>query len=227
MAGMHTPGTNSDTKKTVDTIEKAVYTSIRPYGFQKHGRTLHRFVSDDISQVIHFQMGPAYLEQNHLLFVNVGIRVPECMERSFSPKDTAKTYYPEHMCNIRSRFGVIEGREESCYDLRQGSEAITGDILRQLHTLVIPAFESLSSREAILARRREFPLFDRLNSHLILLEESMILGHQGNPEAAAEAFRMHYCLTKEGCLAQKDPAAIRNHLRYLDGLAAELGIKIR
>ena len=46
-----------NTTQTVDEIESAVYAHIKPYGFKKHGRTLHRFVSGDISQVIHFQSG--------------------------------------------------------------------------------------------------------------------------------------------------------------------------
>ena len=41
----------------VDKIEEAVYAHVKPYGFKKYGRTLHRFVSEDISQVIHFQSG--------------------------------------------------------------------------------------------------------------------------------------------------------------------------
>lgn len=48
-------GTETNTTQIVDDIEAAVYVHVRPYGFKKHGRTLHRFVSGDISQVIHFQ----------------------------------------------------------------------------------------------------------------------------------------------------------------------------
>ena len=39
----------------IDYIESEVYKRIKPLGFRKHGRTLHRFVSGDISQVISFQ----------------------------------------------------------------------------------------------------------------------------------------------------------------------------
>lgn len=104
--------------------------------------------------------------------------------------------------------------------------SITDDILRQIRGLVLPAFEDLTSREAILARRREYPLFDSVNRHLILLEEAMIYGRQGDPEKARETFCSYYHLFESGSLAQKDPQAIQNHLLYLDGLAAELGIDI-
>ena len=41
--------TEINTTQIVDEIEAAVYEHIKPYGFKKHGRTLHRFVSEDIS----------------------------------------------------------------------------------------------------------------------------------------------------------------------------------
>ena len=36
-------------KEKMDEIETAVYQTLKPRGFRKHGRTLHRFVSEDIS----------------------------------------------------------------------------------------------------------------------------------------------------------------------------------
>lgn len=68
----------------INRIESEVFKRIKPFGFVKHGRTLHRFVSGDISQVIDFQCGPAYLDATHQMWVNVGIRIPECMERQFN-----------------------------------------------------------------------------------------------------------------------------------------------
>lgn len=215
-----------DTSKVLDTIEKAVHAVVKPYGFRKHGRTLHRFVSGDISQVIHFQTGQAYRGETHLLFVNVGIRVPECMTRSFAPEAAPKKYYHEYECNIRSCLGEIEGKKESCYDLRHPADAITADIIRQIQTLVIPAFEALRSRDAILSKRRDYPRFDLMNDHLILLEEAMIYGRWGDTEKAARTFNLYYQLFGSGQLAQKDRRAIQGHLRYLDALAAELGIEI-
>ena len=218
---------NLDTRAALNRIEQVVYAIVKPYGFKKHGRTLHRFVSGDISQVINFQLGQSYRGETHLLWVNIGIRVPECMNRSFTSEASAKKYYHEYECNIRSRLGEIEGKEVSCYDLRKSSEQITNDIIRQIQTLVIPAFEVLNSREAILSKRRDYPQFDLLNDHLILLEEAMIYGRNGDLEKAAETFNLYYRLFGNAELAQKDPKAIQNHLRYLDELAAELRIEIK
>ena len=224
MLGVKKVAPDLDTSKVLDGIEKAVWAVMKPYGFKKHGRTLHRFVSEDISQVVNFQLGQAYRGETHLLFVNVGIRVPECMTRRFTAEEPKKKYYHEHECNIRSRLGEIEGKRESCYDLRQPTEEITGDIVRQIQTLVLPAFEVLNNRDAILARRREYPQFDQMSRHQILLEEAMIYGRRGETEKAAETFRLYYQLFASGQI-QKDRRAIQNHLRYLDGLAAELGIE--
>lgn len=215
-----------DTGKVLDQIERAVYLAIKPRGFQKHGRTLHRFVSGDISQVIHFQTGQAHLGESHLLFVNLGIRIPECALRCFSKEKNLKKYYHEYECNIRSRLGTVEGKEESCYDLHRDPAEMTADILRQILEIVLPAFEILNSRDAILNHRREYPHFDRINDHLILLEEAMIYGCRGEGKRAEESFRQHYRLFETGKTPQKDSASIRNHLNYLEGLAAQLGIRI-
>lgn len=72
-----------NTTHIVDEIEGAVLERVKPYGFKKHGRTLHRFVSGDISQVIHFQSGMPTKGMGDLLCINVGIRIPECSERAF------------------------------------------------------------------------------------------------------------------------------------------------
>ena len=68
----------SEISLIIDQIEAGVYKPVKPHGFRKHGRTLHRFVDEDISQVISFQPGQAYLNMTHLMTVNLGIRVPEC-----------------------------------------------------------------------------------------------------------------------------------------------------
>lgn len=227
MGGMKQTDPTPDTGSVLDGIEQAVYAAVKSQGFRKYGRTLHRFVSEDISQVINFQLGQAYRGENHLLFVNVGIRVPECVTRSFAPEKTMKKYYHEYECNMRARFGEIEGKKVSCYDLRQNTDGIVADIMRQIQEFVMPVFEILNSRDAILARRRDYPQFDLLNNHLILLEEAMIYGRRGEMKKASETFRQHYHLCGSGQLAQKDQRAIQGHLRYLDALASELGMEIQ
>ena len=51
----------------------------------------------------------------------------------------------------------------------------------------------------------------------------MIYGKQGDREKAEKTFWEYYHLSETAQLAQKDPKAIQNHLRYLDELAMKLG----
>ena len=177
-----------DSTSILNGIQREVHKVLKPLGFAKHGRTEHRFVSGDISQVINFQLGQAYLGETHLLHVNIGIRVPECMEYRLEIIPDKKKYYPEHECNLRSRLGEVEGKKESVYDLRKPAEPIIADILRQINDFVLPAFAVLNSREAILAHRREYPNLDRHFAHLILREEAIMLKAMGHLDAASEKF---------------------------------------
>ena len=200
----------------LDEIVNAVYGEVKSFGFRKYGQTLHRFVSGDISQVIDFQQGEARHGESHLLYVNVGIRVPECEARSFDAELEQKKYYHEYECNIRSRLGEVEGKREFRYDLRKATEPILADILWQIEEVVLPAFDALNSRDGILLHRREYSDFDTFNDHLILLEEAMIHGRRGERDKAAELFRRHYRAMQEK----------PNHLEYLQKLAKELEIEL-
>ena len=75
-----------DTKSIVDAIEKAVYAEVKSLGFKKHGRTLHRFVDGDISQVINFQVGCPSKSIYDILSVNIGIRVPDVSFGALLPR---------------------------------------------------------------------------------------------------------------------------------------------
>ncbi|WP_158095933.1 DUF4304 domain-containing protein [Cloacibacillus sp. An23] len=245
----------SPVTEAINAIEGAVYAGIKKFGFRKHGRTLHRFVSEDISQVISFQCGQAYRGDTDRMWVNLGIRVPECSEREFFPSRPVKKYYKEYECTIRSRLGFIDGGVEKCFRVTDGTEAAANEILCDVLNKVLPVFDILSERRAVLTRRRDFPSFDVLCRNQILLEESMIYGHLGDVEKARELFEKHYRLkleeyndmTKNGrryylkkgerivymgqdITAQEDGfvtiyGASRGHLDYLDGLAAKLGLR--
>ena len=246
--------TEINTAQIVDEIEAAVYEHVKPYGFKKHGRTLHRFVSEDISQVIHFQSGMPTHKMGGLLCVNLGIRIPECSERVFRPKIEKKKYYHEYECTIRSRLGTVSGKQETWYDLRKKTDKIIKSIIEEIDQYVLPAYEVLNSREAILAHRKEYPLLDNMD-HLIALEECMIYGYLGNIEKAKQLFEKYYQsavdeyndLMKNGrkqylkkgerviymgqdITAEKDGyvtlhSANHGHIDYLDELAVSLGLR--
>ena len=218
-----------DTKPIVDAIEKAVYAEVKPLGFKKHGRTLHRFVDGDISQVIKFQVGCPSKSVYDVLWVHIGIRVPECEIRSFIPEESLKSYYHEYDCNIRCSFREIEGLKEDYYDLHGSVQAITDDILRQLRDIVIPAFLALDSRPAILENRRQYRQIDAFNHRLILLEEAMIYGRAGDLQRAEEAFNQYYDSKAQeyrGHEGWRSYQYLRAHLNYLAELADKLCLRI-
>ena len=198
-----------NTTQIIDEIESAVYAHIKPYGFKKYGRTLHRFVLEDISQVIHFQSGMPTRGMGGTFCVNLGIRIPECSERTFEPKEHKK-YFNEYECSIRSRLGIVRGKNETWYDLRKNTDKITKSIIDEIDHYVLPAYEVLSSRDAILAHRTEFPLLDTM-SHLLPLEECMIYGHSGNLEKARECFERYY----QTAVAEYHDKLINGHKYYL------------
>lgn len=178
--------------ESVDIIEKIVYDYLKPLGFRKHGRTLHRFVDGDISQVVNFQNGCPPQGVYNILWINIGIRVPECVERTFVVTEPLKKYYYEHECNIRTRLGSLVDGKDSFYNLKKDPHKIGNDIAEHLKKYVIPVFDVLNSRDAILKHRREYLDFDEMHNGMIWLEEAMIMGRRGNTEEATRLFNVHY-----------------------------------
>ena len=243
-----------DAPAVLDQIEAIVYEQLKPCGFCRHGRTLHRFVSRDISQVIHFQY------HYYSFCVNVGIRIPECEARSFTMPVNDKKYYHEYNCQIRSRLGIVRGRRETWFDLRKDPQKLGEDICREIQNWVLPAFDVLNSREQILAHRKDYANLDAMDRHMILLEEAFIYGCQGDLETAEARFNAYYqkaldnynrerteghlvWMRRGETLTYKDadgqiqnisakfPQYIRvrtandGHLKYLDELAINLGLR--
>lgn len=184
--------------ESVDVIEKIVYEYLKPLGFRKHGRTLHRFVDGDISQVVNFQNGCPSKGVYNILWINLGIRVPECDERKFEINEPLKKYYHDYECNIRARLGSLVDGKDTFYDLNKSPDRIGKDIVERLEKYVTPIFDILNSRDAILKHRREYLCFDQLNNRLILLEEAMIWGRRGNKDEATRLFNAYY----QGVLAE-------------------------
>lgn len=213
--------------ESVDRIEAIVAAALKPHGFRRFGRTLHRFVDGDISQVVHLQNGCPQKGILQRLWVNLGIRVPECAERTFSPAQPQKRYYPEYHCNIRSRLGELVDGADTSFNLRKNPEKIGQQIVQQLQTHVLPVFDALNSRDAILQSRRDYAAFDSMFSRLILLDEAMIWGRRGDFQRASACFCQYYTGVRSACIAgQTDPGAARAHLAYLEQLAETLGIAL-
>jgi len=241
-------GGEQNMSKYVDEVEKTVYSHLKPLGFKKYGRTLQRIVSDDIPQVINFQISAGFNE----FCVNLGIRVPECAARLYDEPQEIKKYYREYECCIRTRLGAKKNRDGTWFKASDDAEKTAELIIRELDKTMIPMFDAMSSREGILAKRRDYPFIDG-NDGLILLDECMIHLHMGDAALAKAKFDEYYALSlkeyersmqkgrkvflKKGervvCGSQDITAvkdgyvtlynANRSHLDYLDKLAVRLG----
>lgn len=246
------PVEKPDTKKVLDEIEAAVYAHLKPLGFRKYGRTLHRFVSGDISQVVSFQVYRNMLELSDKFCVNLGIRVPECAERKFQPS-IEKTYYQEQQCTLRSRLGSVSGRKEVWFSLCDDPTHTIKTIIEELDHCVLPVYNVLCSREAILSKRRDYPQMDTMGKHLLPLDECFIFGHLGDMDLARERFDTFYheiqdelqngrsiylnqgmryyssrgtvYAAQSGYYTVFDDAVTRKQLKNLDALAVELGFR--
>ncbi|MBR3868210.1 MAG: DUF4304 domain-containing protein [Clostridia bacterium] len=205
--------------ESVDIIEKFVYEYLKSLGFRKHGRTLHRFVDGDISQVVNFQNGSPSKGVYDVLWINLGIRVPECVERKFNIEEPLRKYYHEYECNIRTSLGFLVDGKDTFYNLKKDPEKIGKDIVERLKKYVLPVFDALNSRDAILKYRGKYSHFDQMNNHLILLEEAMIMGRNKNISEATRLFNEYYQNALKEC-------SNKGHITYLEELAKSLGIDL-
>ena len=93
---------------------------------------------------------------------------------------------------MRTRLGSLVDGKDTFYDLKKNPNKTGKDIVERLKKYVIPVFEILNSRDAILKHRIEYAHFDQFNNHLRLLEEAMIVGRRGDLTEATRLFNAHY-----------------------------------
>lgn len=213
----------AEATKALDEVQAAVYALLKPHGFRKHGRLFHRFVEGDISQVVELQRGQAYREETHLFWVNVGIRVPECELRSFAPEANAKKYYHEWQCNLRWTVGERSKKKTGEYNLRKPIGPIIEDILTRLNTSVLPMFDTLSSRDAILEKRMNYP---QLWPQDMLLDNALIHGRRGDLDKAMELLLAYGCEVESADFIQRYPDAHQDAEACLLALAARFCIDL-
>ncbi|MBQ3527001.1 MAG: DUF4304 domain-containing protein [Clostridia bacterium] len=178
--------------ESVDIIENTAYEYLKPLGFKKHGRTLHRFVDGDMSQVLWFQNGCPQKGVTDIFWLSIGIRIPECNERKFVIDTPMKKYYREYECDIRTDLGSYVNGSGVGYDLKKDPYRIAEDVLKKIKENIMPVFDLMSSRDGVLKYRREYKSFDLFHNRAVLLHEAMIYGRRGDIEKAYECFNEYY-----------------------------------
>lgn len=223
--------------EVVDEIQKIVGEKIlKPAGFKKFGRTYNRVVDGDIVQVINFQNGCPAKGVTGVLWINIGIRVPEREERKFIIEKPLKRYYKEYECDIRTTLGeVSKGTME--YNLRKEPQKIAADIIEKIQKYVFPMFDALDTRDKIIENEEKYD-YCTMFAHLKDLHNVMIYGRRGEMEKATQLFKKYYEAEVDEFLKDKeingekiDGAIVyykpnSGHIEYLNNLADELGIEI-
>ena len=165
-----------DTVKNVDEIENIVFQWAKQYGFKKYGRTFNRTVDSDIVQVINFQNGCPAKDVYGVLWINLGIRTPECSDFP----DEQKKYYNEYECNIRCRLDEYVEKKDNPYNLKEKPKKIADDIIKKLDKYVLPVFDILSSREIIIKELKNYSDFNLFRNHLVDKDINTIIEHINN-----------------------------------------------
>ncbi len=195
-------------------IIKIVYARLKPLGFRKHGKTLHRFVDGDISQVVYFASKINDQCLPDALWILTGIRVPECDLMRFVIPEQTKKYYHYATSHLRGSL-FIDKNGDGTWILFQETDPqqLIDNVMERLENEVIPAFEVLSNRDNIINHKEEdeASCFHLMHKHLIRLYDSMILGRRGNLDEATKLFKSHY----QDSLAEYNDEYENGYQRYL------------
>ena len=195
-------------------IIKIVYARLKPLGFRKHGKTLHRFVDGDISQTVYFvsKINNPYLPD--MFWINIGIRVPECdLWRFVIPEQTQK-YYHFATSHLRGSLFIDKSGDGTCiYFQKTDPQQLIDTVMERLENEIIPAFDVLSNRDNIINHKEEeeASCFHLHHKHLIRIYDSMILGRRGNLDEAAKLFKSHY----QDSLAEYNDQYENGYQKYL------------
>lgn len=149
-----------DSKSILDAIHKEIFTSLKPQGFKKKGRTFNRKTEEGITQVINFQTGqypvgdsyviPGLRENLYGKFtVNLGVCVDDLCILSF-PYQT-KEFYQEYDCQFRQRLAQLTKEQDYWWPLTVNCQKVIEDILQNINAAGLAWLNQFATREEIKA----------------------------------------------------------------------------
>jgi hypothetical protein len=149
----------SEMLKRMDQIQSELEPILKGLAFRVRGRNFNRRTSDELTQVIHLQMGwfdppgtvyvPGLTRNYYGRFtIDIGVYVPEVAE--YQHGTAAGSFVKDYSCCIRARLGQVgPDRKDLWWELDQASE-ITSEIWTRLERDGLPFLERFSTRDAIL-----------------------------------------------------------------------------
>jgi len=213
--------TKTDFKTSLDLIEKSIFTTLKPLGFKKKGRTFNREIEKGIFQVINFQsgqypIGPNYevpgLRENLYgkFTVNLGVCISSLYKLRYPIEN--KIFYKEYECQIRVRLGpLLKGR-----DYWWTVEDNITDIIEEINTGILTVgnkwFEGVDSKEKII---ENFGIPPYISTPIAKLDVALIVWLE-DKDRGTELFNAYL---------NAIPKGKNGHREYVEELARQLGIK--
>jgi hypothetical protein len=196
----------SDAVQKADVIQRAIETAIlKDAGFIRKGRTFNRKTQDVLTHVVTFHVYKKYNDDPTLLSIELGIRVPECVNQSFDSTEIPDKFFKDYDCSsaLRTDLGRFKGIHEFRgygefhYYLEKGdtkyvdeTDYIIFDIRDTMTKKVIPFFADFDSRDKILKNLERYNDNDLISlTKRWKLDLIYIYGTKGEIDKAKDVYK--------------------------------------
>ncbi len=222
-AGEPTPPKTEKTgvKASLDQIEESVFTTLKPLGFNKKGRTFNRQTAKGIFQVINFQAGPYPIGQHYEvpglrenLYGKFAVNLGVCVDGLYKllHPTTSKTFYKEYECQMRIRLGNLLKGREYWWTIANNVEDIAEEVRKGILTVGNKWFEGIDSKEKIIENFGTAPYNFTPRAKL---DVALIVWLE-DKERGVKLFNIYL---------NAIPNSKNGHKEYVQRLAKELGIE--
>jgi hypothetical protein len=197
----------SQLAQTLDTLQVATHSFLKPLGFRKKGRSHNRHSAGGLTHVVTFQMGQYPIGDNHVIsrmresyygqfWVNLAVFLP-CVyevERQQPPPD----FVQEYDCTIRQRLGTLAFGEDRCFDLTSDTMALTKELvvlLDRFGLIFLEQFQTYQDALSYYDRHGNLPF---QNMGRASLEAAIIAFHMGNKTLSASLLAKAHATNQKG-----------------------------
>jgi hypothetical protein len=186
----------SNIVKSLDAIQAAVHSFLKPLGFRKKGRTHNRCTDGGLIHVVNFQMGqypigdyviPGLRESYYGRFaVNLGVLLP-CVYEAEWQRPMAD-FVQESSCTIRRRLGSLAFGEDRWFDVTNDTPALATTIVGLLDQFGLDFLDQFQLYCDVLSYYNAHGDLPFQNHHRASLEAALIAHHIGDTTLARSLF---------------------------------------
>lgn len=223
-----------DFSKKVNEIQKELYKRVfQNLGYIQKGKLLNRVTEDNIVHIVNFSVGRKFVHEKNQLTINFAIFVPEWKDMNFNAELEKGKMYSDEYCWLKTTIGQLKGFQGVhkgygyfFYDLQTDDEQfIISDAEKVIHEKLLPMFENLLTRDAIIKHADKYAennmlWIDMIGKKIGKFSVGIIYGARGNIAEANLLMNEYY---KEAIVAGMN----KGHLTGIINNAKRLGITIR